>query len=164
MNVAAEHGDVFRLFLHNVRCAGVEDAIEYRVGPSHDVLPQLELSSFDVIYVDGSHALDDAVADLSHATRLIRPGGILCGDDLELQQEEVDPEEHRAALTLGRDYVWAESARAHYHPGVTEAVARVVGRVFVWNGFWAAQRTERGMAADRLGAGGVARSHRGGNS
>ena len=108
------------------------------------MLPQLELSSFDVIYVDGSHALDDAVADLSHATRLIRPGGILCGDDLELQREEVDPEEHGAALTLGRDYVWAESARAHYHPGVTEAVTRVVGRVFVWNGFWAAQRTSEG--------------------
>jgi predicted O-methyltransferase YrrM len=141
MNVAAAHGDVFRLFLHNVRCADVGDVVDYRVGATRDVLPQLEGSSFGVIYVDGSHALDETLHDLSQATRLIRTDGILSGDDLELQRDEVDPAEHRGALASGRDFVWSESARAHYHPGVTEAVAQLIGPVFTWNGFWAARRT-----------------------
>jgi predicted O-methyltransferase YrrM len=155
MNRAAEHGDVFRLFLHNVRCANVDDVVEYRVGASQDVLPQFEPSSFDVVYVDGSHALKEAATDLSHASRLIRPGGIVCGDDLELQRDELDPDEHRSSLALDRDYVWAESARAHYHPGVTEAVAQSIGRVFTWNGFWIARRTNTGWTPLALEPGGL---------
>lgn len=140
MNAAAEGGDVLRLFLHNVRAAGVADLVDHRVGASREILPQLEPASFDIIYVDGSHAAEDVLCDLSQATRLIRDGGIVCGDDLELQRDSVDASEHTAALTSGRDFMWAESAGTHYHPGVTEAVARLLGPVFTWNGFWTARR------------------------
>jgi hypothetical protein len=140
MNAAAERGDVFRLFLHNIKAAGVADIVGYRTGATGDILPQLEPASFDVIYVDGSHAFDDVLCDLSHAIRLIRDGGVICGDDLELQRDALDPGEHAVALASGRDYVRAESAGTHYHPGVTEAVARLAGPVFSWNGFWAGRR------------------------
>jgi predicted O-methyltransferase YrrM len=141
MNAAAEHGDVFRLFLHNLQAAGVADVVDYKVGASRDLLPQLGVHTFDIIYVDGSHHVDDVLCDLSHAVRLIRDGGILCGDDLELEREAVDLREHAAALATGRDFVTAASTGAAYHPGVTEAVAQLVGRVFSWNGFWSARRT-----------------------
>jgi predicted O-methyltransferase YrrM len=140
MNAAARRGDVLPLFLHNIRSAGVADIVEYRVGASSDVLPQMEPGSFDIIYIDGSHAFADVLGDLSQAVRLIRDEGIVCGDDLELQRDAIEPAEHTAAVNTGRDFVWAESARSHYHPGVTEAVARLLGPVFSWNGFWAARR------------------------
>ena len=144
MNAAAEHGDVFRLFLHNLGAAGVANVVEYKVGTSRDLLPQLEARSFDVIYVDGSHAVDDVLADLSQANRLIREGGILCGDDLELQRDVLVPQEHAAAVASGRDFVTTPSAGVPYHPGVSEAVARLVGAVFSWNGFWCSRRTSVG--------------------
>jgi len=143
MNEVARQGDVLQLFVHNIRSAGVSDIVDYRVGASGEILPQLETASFDVIYIDGSHAMDDVMSDLSNAARLIRNGGIICGDDLELQRDAIDVAEHEAALASGRDYVRSLSA-GDYHPGVTEAVARFFGRVFSWNGFWAVRRVNTG--------------------
>jgi predicted O-methyltransferase YrrM len=144
MSAAAGQGDIFPLFLHNIRAASVADIVDYHVGASHDVLPRFEPASFDVIFLDGSHAVDDVSSDLSHALRLIRTGGIVCGDDLELQRDDLQPSEHRAGLASGQDFFWAASADSYYHPGVTEAVARLIGPVHVWNGFWAVRRAGSG--------------------
>jgi predicted O-methyltransferase YrrM len=144
MNEVARQGDILQLFIHNIRSAGVSDIVDYRVGSSREILPQLETASFDVIYIDGSHAIDDVMCDLSNAVRLIREGGIICGDDLELQRDAIDVAEHQSALASGRDYVGSVSGGAEYHPGVTEAVARFFGRVFSWDGFWAVRRANGG--------------------
>jgi predicted O-methyltransferase YrrM len=35
----------------------------------------------DLIYIDASHDEDDVYADLTHYWKLLRPGGIMLGDD-----------------------------------------------------------------------------------
>ncbi len=164
MNAAVEHGDVFRLFLHNLQSADVADLVDYKVGATRDILPQLEPASFDIIYVDGSHAVDDVTFDVAQAMRLIRDGGIVCGDDSELPREAVDAEEHRdrrrVATRLRLVGVGARALPSRRHGSgrsslrASVRVERVLGSTTY----------ERWMAAARLGAGAVARSHRGGNS
>jgi predicted O-methyltransferase YrrM len=59
------------------------DRLTKRKGSSLHVLPQLldEQQKFDVIYVDGSHFVDDVLTDGITAWRLLKQGGILIFDD-----------------------------------------------------------------------------------
>ena len=56
MNAAAKDGSIYRLFLHNIKTAGIADRIDTRIGKSVDVLPSIPDHSIDLIYIDGSHA------------------------------------------------------------------------------------------------------------
>jgi len=140
MNEAAEDNKIFKLFLHNLRTTHVSHMVDYLIGDTGTVLLKLPNSEFDIVYIDGSHVFDIARTDVKEAKRLIRDGGIVCGDDLELQRTEVDDEEHRAAVGLKKDFVYSSKAAAYYHPGVTEAVALEFGEVSSWEGVWAARK------------------------
>jgi predicted O-methyltransferase YrrM len=142
MNLAAEQGAVEKLFRHNIETSGVGDLVSVRAGRSLDVLPALAAQSFDVIYLDGSHLFQDVLADIREAKRLIRPGGIICGDDLDLQLQELDPAEVGVAARSGLDFVRSTSNQdLSYHPGVTLAVAQEFGELRAWDGFWAIRFT-----------------------
>ncbi len=153
MNEAAASGDILKLFIHNIRASGVESRIEYRRGDSRSVLPVLASRSFDIVYLDGSHRYAEVKFDLTEAARLVIDGGIICGDDLELQRDELTEHEHSEALATSRDYVKSESNDCWYHPGVTEAVLERFGRVSAWNGFWAARKKDGGWAEVELNVG-----------
>src|SRR4029077_1273653 len=90
MNEAAQDDKIFKLFLHNIRAANVAHMVDYRVGDARQVLPDLPDAEFDIVYIDGSHLYESVRADIRDAKRLIRDGGIICGDDLELQRIDVD--------------------------------------------------------------------------
>lgn len=150
MNRAAGSGMIYRLFRHNVSSSGFSDVIRARVGESRKVLPKLAPKRFHVVYVDGSHAFEDVLFDLQQAKRLIRPGGIICGDDLELQRKDLDSFELEAAAATGQDFVFAVTAQAHYHPGVTSAVGQEFGEVNVWDGLWAVRFSGEGPAKMEL--------------
>lgn len=141
MNEAALSGDIFKVFLHNLKAEGVDNMVDIHVGTSASVLPTLEEGSFDIIYIDGSHSLQDVLTDIKNAKRLSTQGGIICGDDLELQKHQVEAIEHAQNVLSNKDYVYSQSARSSYHPGVTEAVVLEFDRVSVWDGFWAASRS-----------------------
>src|ERR1043166_4205331 len=81
MNAAAQSGLIFRLFEHNIRAAGITDVVNVRRGASREILPGLADGSIDIIYIDGSHRFEDVCFDISQAKRLVRTGGIVCGDD-----------------------------------------------------------------------------------
>jgi predicted O-methyltransferase YrrM len=140
MNQAAKDDKIFKLFLHNIRAAKVSHMIDYLVGDANKVLPELPSDSFDIIYIDGSHVYENVRADIKQAKRLIREGGIICGDDLELEGMEVDEREHAAAVDSKRDFVYSTKRGGYYHPGVTEAVAVEFGTVSNWEGVWAARK------------------------
>jgi len=150
MSRAAEDGSIFNLFLDNVRAAAVDDIIEYRVGSSRDVLPQMPAGSFDIVYVDGSHTYEDVAFDLEEAQRLVSANGIVCGDDLEVQFDDVDQESNAAAARSGRDTMIDPRSGVHYHPGVTLAVREAFGKVSEWEGFWAVQRQDSGWSLPDL--------------
>jgi predicted O-methyltransferase YrrM len=140
MNEAAKGNKIFNLFLHNIRAANVSGMVDYVIGNARDVLPKLPPDKFDIIYIDGSHVYEDVCFDIRNAKRLIRNGGIICGDDLELERRNVPDAEHKATLDSRKDFVYSPGADVYYHPGVTEAVAVEFGEVSSWEGVWAIRK------------------------
>ncbi|MGD9536739.1 MAG: class I SAM-dependent methyltransferase [Alphaproteobacteria bacterium] len=148
MDKAAESGDIFHLFQHNIRAAGAAGLVSWRRGRSSEILPTLPPESFDLIYLDGSHAYRDVLTDIRQSMELIRDDGILCGDDLELTKAQVDATSHARFVATGYDYALDPQIKKSYHPGVTEAVAETFGELSGWNGFWAVRRKETWQPLD----------------
>ena len=140
MEKAAESGDIYRLFQHNIRAAGVEDLIDCIIGDSRQVLPTLCADEYDIIFIDGAHVYDIVSSDIANAKRLVRDGGIVCGDDLELTLAEVDQDRHRAALKVGADFALDVRTCKEYHPAVTQAVADEFPNLTNFEGLWAVRR------------------------
>lgn len=150
MNDAAETGLIYRLFLHNVRAAGLADIVTPIRGSSAEILPTLPEASFSIVFLDGSHQYEPVSADIRAAMRLVCPGGILCGDDLELTIDEIDPVELAQALKMGVDCVRHKASGRSYHPGVTKAVGEILPTPSIWEGFWAVRRTADGASGVNL--------------
>lgn len=134
MNRAAENSSIYNLFQHNIASSGFAAVIEPRIGTTAEIAPTLPPGSFDLVFVDGSHLYQDVVVDLREAARLVRDGGLICGDDLERQAADLDPDSLRVATESGQDTVDG------FHPGVTRAVSEAFGPVSVHDGFWCAKK------------------------
>jgi hypothetical protein len=149
MNAAASSGEIFRLFMHNIQACGIDKRVLIQRGDSRTILPELAkeyAGKFDLIFIDGDHRYDVAVCDVRNAVSLIREGGILCGDDLEAQLYELNGlNRHKMALVANADYIaHVETGQGlidGYHPGVTQAVAEIIGPVSCFEGLWAVKRT-----------------------
>lgn len=81
--------------------------VQFRVGSSHETLPPLEADGveLDLVLVDGSHAFPLPMLDWFYAGSLLRRGGVLMVDDLELPAVRV------LLDYLQRDPRWRELAR-----------------------------------------------------
>jgi tetratricopeptide (TPR) repeat protein/predicted O-methyltransferase YrrM len=132
---------IFDLFLHNIRVSKLEDIILPFKGSSDDILPLFADGRFDLVFVDGDHSYPSVLKDLRGAGRIVCEGGLLCGDDLELQLSQLDVE--HVQLHKERDYIADPKTKERFHPGVSLAVGEYFGEVSVWEGFWA-MRKQRG--------------------
>ncbi len=141
MDAAAITGRIQDLFKHNIRVCGLEGMVQVMKAGSRQVLPLFASESFDMVYIDGSHKKNDVLYDLLQAKRLVRSGGVICGDDLELQRSQVDPETHRSALANDADFVTDPKSGAGYHPGVTDAIAEMFNDVWHEHGLWCVERS-----------------------
>lgn len=150
MDEAARRGEIYRLFLHNIEACGVADIVSHHIVDSRQMESLFDPGSFAIVYIDGNHALDFVRSDIKAAKALASANAIVCGDDLELSREEVDAAAHQAEVKLGVDYAYSERAKAHYHPGVTEAVHEALGAVSNYGGFWAVERAAEGWRAATL--------------
>lgn len=68
-------------FLGNLKCSRRADRVRIAKGRSDVVLHNLPLASFDIIFIDGSHAARDVMTDATQAWLLLAPGGLLIFDD-----------------------------------------------------------------------------------
>jgi predicted O-methyltransferase YrrM len=151
MNRAADHDVIFQEFRRNISAAGVEEIVTIARGNSREVLPTLADSSYQIIFIDGSHLYEDIYNDIVQAKRLVEDGGIVCGDDFELPVGAVDQAVHRQALSGNVDFTEDPSSGVGYHPGVSQAIADAFGDVSVWDGLWAMRRSGIDFEAiDRL--------------
>lgn len=142
MEKALKEEKIFDLFLHNIKSAGVKDLIEVKRGWSKDVLPTLAREYFDLIFIDGSHFYKDVLLDLQNSAVLLKNGGILCGDDLELQFSEVNQDV--LFKNKDNDSLKDPVLQKAYHPGVTLAVHEFFdGPVSAWKGFWAMRKIDQ---------------------
>ena len=138
MNMALETGTVFKLFVHNIRTSQNNDIVFAVKAPADRVLPLFLSEKFDLVFVDGDHAYSNVSRDLRNCARLVAEGGILCGDDLELQLPQVDV--NYAQQMSEVDYIQDPKTGKWFHPGVAVAVKEMLGTVSVWEGFWAMRR------------------------
>jgi predicted O-methyltransferase YrrM len=142
MTAAVDNDAIYRLFRHNIRTSGVRELIIEMRGNSREILPRLAPQSFQVVYIDGSHAYDDVLSDIHHAMRLVCVNGIVCGDDLELNFDDCDASFLERACDERLDYGRDPRTGGFYHPGVTRAIAEVFsGDVTVQQGLWSVQNT-----------------------
>ena len=138
MDDALADGTIFETFRQNMTHLPAEVRHEVMRGFSDKILPTLPRGSYDLIYIDGDHCYQAVHRDISNAIHLVADGGILCGDDLELQAHQVNAEIARANPSL--DCAYATHLQQLYHPGVTLAVGELLGRVTAWEGFWAMRK------------------------
>lgn len=149
MERALRDDKIFNLFRHNISAAGFDDMVTPMRGTSDEVLPTLRDGGFDLVFIDGAHYYSNVIRDLKNAEPLLREGGILCGDDLDLQLGEIDRE--FAEAKKESNMVIDPKTGREFHPGVSLAVAEFFqGRVTAWNGFWAMRRTGDGWRTVNL--------------
>jgi len=139
MVAATKRDAIVRLFYHNVRTAGHAAAVHPLRGASDCCLPLLRDGWFHLVFIDGDHSYAAAKRDLDNASRLVCDGGLLCGDDLDLQFQDLDEDHLRKNLHY--DYPVDPKSKQGFHPGVTLAVWEFFGqRVSSWDGLWAMRK------------------------
>lgn len=138
---ALKSGEILDLFFHNIKASGHEDIIKLVRARSEEILPLLGSNQFDLVYIDGNHAYKQVLRDITNAIPLVREGGILCGDDLELQLSVVDVE--NARRNSEADFILDPKTNQKFHPGVTLAVAECFGEVSAWDKFWVMRKVGR---------------------
>jgi hypothetical protein len=136
---ALESGQVFALFDHNLRAAQVSEIVRPLRGRFSDIAASTSPESCDIVYIDANHRYEAVLTDLKNAAKLLRPGAVLCGDDLEVQWPLLDPT--YCGLRVSSDLIVDPRTGQFIHPGVSKAVWDFFGKsVSAWNGFWAMRK------------------------
>lgn len=133
MDAMLRSGDAYTAFLENIKEAHEKCPIRHLRGTLEEMLPGLPNELFGLVYVDGDHRYSAVIKDLQLAEALVRPAGIMCGDDLERQFDRDHPQPEMA-LADTDDFV------ANFHPGVTKAVYEMFGTVWCRAAVWAVRR------------------------
>lgn len=78
--------DVFEESTYPLKAAGLD--LRVLEGESQRVLRRLAYASaaFDFIYVDGSHKTYDVSVDINYSKMILKPGGLLAGDDYDFPE------------------------------------------------------------------------------
>lgn len=142
MATALNTGTAEALFRHNIAALGGTDCVDVLHGKSEHTLPYLRPNHFDVVYLDAAHAYTPVKHDLVNAMKLVKDGGILCGDDLELSWTECD--QAFADANLEADMITDPLTDHMFHPGVAKAIHETLGHVTRYWGFWIAKRVGDG--------------------
>lgn len=128
----------YNIFLHNISTLPETIVKQHMRGKSDDILPLLRDGCFDVVFIDADHTYEPVKRDINNSLRIVKEGGIICGDDLNLQLNQCDPEFAKA--NKDKDFVKDPKTGRNFHPGVTLAVEEIFGEVSMWGGFWAMQK------------------------
>ncbi len=140
MKWAVKKNRIFKLFLHNIEKSGVKDYIVPIKGASDTIAEILQPNIFDLVYIDGDHAYTQFRKDLLNYMKVVKTGGIICGDDLELHPNEIDilhAKEH-----CEEDFILDLKSKVYFHPGIALGINEVFGDVSMKNGFWVMRKVK----------------------
>jgi predicted O-methyltransferase YrrM len=76
-----QHDQLFALFLHNIREAGVDGLIRPVRGESVPVARAWDGPPLDLVFIDGDHSADACYQDIRHWHPRLKSGGRLLGHD-----------------------------------------------------------------------------------
>ena len=141
MSDLLDSGEAFELFKSNIDQAGTRDRVEIYRDDSDAVLKKMVGRQFDLIFAYGTHSYVTVKSDIENAMPLIRDGGILCGDDLEMLISESNPPITLKWAEMGVEYALDPASGIWFHPGVTVAVAGLFGEVWRKGAAWAVQKS-----------------------
>jgi predicted O-methyltransferase YrrM len=140
MNRALKKDKIFKLFQHNVRASRNQDIIHLIKDPSTKVLPLIPNESFDIIYIDGDHSYSGIRRDLLNAARILKNGGILCGDDFDLGPEPID--DNYAYKNRELNFLVDPKTKQSFHVGVCVAIKEFFNTdISSYNGFWVMRKS-----------------------
>lgn len=141
MKTALDDDYIADLLLHNIKYSGYGDIIKLFRCSSDFLFPMLNEGLVDILFVDGDHTYNAIKKDLSNYLKVVKEGGIICGDDLEMQISDIDVA--NAEKYLEYDYIQDTKTGEYYHPGVTLAVAETFSEnVSAKEGLWAMRKTK----------------------
>ena len=106
------------IFLNNIKSAVDEKNLNIIRKLSDEALNDVDESSVDLIFVDGSHYYDHVISDLKRSYKILKPGGVMLLDDYESRYANVVNWEDIAE----QDFVENPANSVMFHPGVTRAV------------------------------------------
>jgi predicted O-methyltransferase YrrM len=138
MEQALSSETAYQLFTHNIATIPKTITCQHLRGQSDNILPLLRDNTFDIIFIDADHAYTPVKRDIQNSLSLVKEGGIICGDDLNLQLHQVDKD--NTVKHAEDDFIKDPKTNRNYHPGVTLAVSEIFGEVAAWGGFWAMQK------------------------
>ncbi len=138
---AASSGQAEKLFWHNVNVLGIAKRLQVYKESSRQALSRIASGSVDIAFIDGDHRYAMVKDDILETMPLVREGGIICGDDLQVNLDTVSEnllDEHYAHVKSNRPN--AHLNGVFYHPGVTQAVAEIFGDVSTFGRLWAMRK------------------------
>ncbi len=139
MNRNLGNGNVLKLFVRNLKAAGIADICFQMRGRSEDILPMLSTKKFDVIYIDANHHVDAITKDLQVALPLLKDSGLMCGPALEMQMDELDRD--FVIANFETDLTFDPRTQRIFHPGISYAIGEFFGRpISKYGGFWVVQK------------------------
>lgn len=141
METALSADTVYNIYLHNINTLPKTINCQHLRGKSNHLLNILRKNHFDVVFIDGDHTYTAVKNDIELSLDLVKEGGVICGDDLNLQLHQVD--EANARVNAQQDFIQDPKTQRNFHPGVTLAVAECFGKVSSWGGFWAMQKVNQ---------------------
>ncbi|MCA1727643.1 MAG: O-methyltransferase [Actinobacteria bacterium] len=125
IEISEENAKVCR---ENYAAAGVDERVEILMGAALDVLPGLG-GPYDLCFIDA--VKHEYPAYLDHALRLVRPGGIICADNVLWQggvsNPEVADQDTAAVREFNRRIVEDPRHRSHVLPVGDGLSVSVVG-------------------------------------
>lgn len=70
-------------FDYNIALTGVANKVQKIVGKSQEILRQLPLNNYNIVYIDGSHLASDVLEDTILSWQLVKLGGLIIFDDYD---------------------------------------------------------------------------------
>ena len=129
---------VFKIFLHNIKTIKSQININYHRTFSDEFFKENKEKKYNLIFIDADHSYDAVIKDIKNSIELIEEDGVVCGDDLNLQMNQVNTD--HAKINRNKDFIKDPLSGKNFHPGVTIAVDEIFGKVNSWGGYWAVQK------------------------
>jgi len=139
MEKASRSDKIFSLFLHNIKYSGHSDVIIPLRTQSQVAAGFFCKGLFDMVFIDGDHSYSSVAFDIRNYAPLLKDGGYICGDDLEVQMSQ-GIDEAFARENCSQDVIRDPKTGEWLHPGITLAVGEFFGEVSVYSGFWVMQK------------------------
>jgi predicted O-methyltransferase YrrM len=133
MKKAVKRDKIMKMFLHNINSSRLRNIIPIR-GSSDNIAEILKPKTFDFIYIDGDHSYTQFKKDLINYSEFCKEGGIICGDDLEINPKELDM--RYVFNNKEKDFIEDKKTGIYFHPGIALGIKEFFGEVSMVNGFW----------------------------